>query len=147
MKRHELPILSYASNSTTYFLQQELRYLIIYTCRYVIKLIRTNVSLCPSLIIYIVSKLTVVEGDPKATFSVATTPRCRGGHNSFSWIDPLTLDPNFLMLNVKQGGIKYHFSVFGMTRQRIDPRSLGPVANTLTIIRMGRLYIYIYNKI
>ena len=26
---------------------------------------------------------------PKAPFSIATTPRCRGGRNSFSWIAPL----------------------------------------------------------
>ena len=32
---------------------------------------------------------TVVEGDPKAPFSIATTPRCRGGHYSFPWIAPL----------------------------------------------------------
>ena len=32
---------------------------------------------------------TVVEGNPKAPFSIATTPRCRGGHYSFPWIDPL----------------------------------------------------------
>ena len=31
---------------------------------------------------------TVVEGDPKAPFSVATTPRCRGGHYSFPRITP-----------------------------------------------------------
>ena len=27
----------------------------------------------------------VVEGDQKAPFSIATTPRCRGGHYSFPW--------------------------------------------------------------
>ncbi len=32
---------------------------------------------------------TVVEGDQKAPFSIATTPRCRGGHYSFIWIAPL----------------------------------------------------------
>ena len=26
---------------------------------------------------------TVVEGDPKAPFSIATTPRCKGGRYSF----------------------------------------------------------------
>ena len=29
---------------------------------------------------------TVVEGDQKAPFSIAATPRCRGGRNSFLWI-------------------------------------------------------------
>ena len=36
-----------------------------------------------------VKLVTVVEGDPKAPFSIATTPRCRGGRNSFPWIAPL----------------------------------------------------------
>ena len=31
----------------------------------------------------------VVEGDPKAPFSIATTHRCRGGRYSFPWIAPL----------------------------------------------------------
>ena len=34
---------------------------------------------------------------------------------------------------VKQGGIKYHFLVFGMTPLGIEPRSPGPMANTLLI--------------
>ena len=33
----------------------------------------------------------VVEGDPKAPFSIATTPRSRGGRYSFPWIAPLYL--------------------------------------------------------
>ena len=33
--------------------------------------------------------VTVVEGDPKAPFSIATTPRFRGGRYSFPWIAPL----------------------------------------------------------
>ena len=32
---------------------------------------------------------TVVEGDPKATFSRATTLRCGEGCYSFPWITPL----------------------------------------------------------
>ena len=32
---------------------------------------------------------TLVEGDPKAPFSIAITPRCREGHYSFPWIAPL----------------------------------------------------------
>ena len=32
---------------------------------------------------------TVVEGDPKAPFSIATTPSCEGGRYSFPWIAPL----------------------------------------------------------
>ena len=32
---------------------------------------------------------TVVEGDQKAPFLIATTPRCRGERYSFPWIAPL----------------------------------------------------------
>ena len=51
---------------------------------------------------------TLVEGDQKAPFSIATTPWCRGGHYSFAGIAPLY--PWYLIvLSIKQGGIKYHF--------------------------------------
>ncbi len=36
----------------------------------------------------IVKLATVVKGDPKAPFLIATTPKCRGGHYSFPWIAP-----------------------------------------------------------
>ena len=48
---------------------------------------------------------TVIECDPKAPFSIATTPRCREWRNAFPWI---TLDPYIIMLSVKQGIINYH---------------------------------------
>ena len=32
---------------------------------------------------------TVDEGEQKAPFSIATTPRCKGGRYSFPWIPPL----------------------------------------------------------
>ena len=83
--------------------------------------------------IYIYKFASVVEGDQKAPFSIASTPMCRGGRYSFSWIAPLplirtlycwvlskevsstpelfhfTLDTYLILLSVKQGGIKYHF--------------------------------------
>ena len=34
----------------------------------------------------------VVTGDPKAPFSIVTTPRCRVGYYSFPWIATLSLD-------------------------------------------------------
>ena len=40
--------------------------------------IKVKVNLAPHLI----------EGDPKAPFSIATTPRSRGGRYSFPWITP-----------------------------------------------------------
>ena len=36
-----------------------------------------------------VKLVTLVEGDPKAPFSIATTPKCWGGRYSFPWIAPL----------------------------------------------------------
>ena len=30
--------------------------------------------------------VNIVEGDPKTPFSLAITPKYRGGHNSFPWI-------------------------------------------------------------
>ena len=52
---------------------------------------------------------TIIEGNPKAPFSIATTPMCRGGRYSFPGLLYFTLDPYLMMLSVKQGGIKYHF--------------------------------------
>ena len=51
----------------------------------------------------------MVKADPKAHFSIVTTLRCRRERYSFTWIAPLTLDPYFMMLSVKQRGLKYHF--------------------------------------
>ena len=67
--------------------------------------------------------MTLIKGDLKAPFSIATTPRCRGGRYPF--------DPYLIMLSVQQGGIKHHFWVFGMTRPGIKLRFRGPLANTL----------------
>ena len=52
---------------------------------------------------------TIVEGNPKAPFSIATTPRRRGGRYSFPGLLYFTLDPYLIMLSVKQGDIKYYF--------------------------------------
>ena len=41
------------------------------------------------IIINKVKLATVVEGNQKASFLIATTPRYGGGHNSFPWIVPL----------------------------------------------------------
>ena len=57
-----------------------------------------------------------------------------------------------ILLSVKQGGIKYHFKVIGMTRPGIEPRSPGPLANTLLTRSITsthththtHIYIYIY---
>ena len=49
------------------------------------------------------------EGNPKAPFSIATTPMFKGGHYSFPWIAPLYPDTYLIMLSIKQGDIKYYF--------------------------------------
>ena len=81
---------------------------------------------------------TIVEGNPKSPFTIATTPRCRGGRYSFPGWLYFTLDPHLIMLSVKQGGIKYHFLSLWYDR------SPGPLANTLTARPMSDIYIYIY---
>ena len=68
-----------------------------------------TVYISRSMFISKVKLATVVEGDPKAPFSVATTPRCRGGRYSFPWMLHFTLDTYLLILSVNQGGIKYHY--------------------------------------
>ena len=41
-------------------------------------------------IFIVISKVDdIVEGDPKASFSMASTPRCWGGRYSIPWITPI----------------------------------------------------------
>ena len=65
----------------------------------------------------------------------------REGATLFPGLLYFTSDPYLIMPSVKQGGIKYHFWVFGMTRHGIGPKSPGPLANTLHIQRMVRSQI------
>ena len=75
---------------------------------------------------------TVVKDDQKAPFSIATTPRCRGR------VLLISVDCSFLPLirtlycwvlsKVVSGTI---FKVFGMMWPGIEPRSPGPLVNTL----------------
>ena len=86
-------------------------YIYIYIYIYIIHIIHIYIYIL-SKYIYIHSKVklaTIVEGNPKAAFSIATAPRCRGGRYSFPGWLYFTLDPHLIMLSVKQGGIKYHF--------------------------------------
>ena len=53
--------------------------------------------------------VTVVKGDQKAPFSVATTPRWGEGTTPFLGVLHFTLDMHLILPSVKQGGIKYHF--------------------------------------
>ena len=57
----------------------------------------------------LVKLVTFVEGDLRAPFSIATTPRCRGGRYPIPWIAPLYRWSLTYNAEFKQGGIKYHF--------------------------------------
>ena len=60
--------------------------------------------------IFIQVKLaTVVKGNPKASFSIATTPNVGEGATSFPGLLQYTFDTYLIMLSVKQDGIKYYF--------------------------------------
>ena len=50
---------------------------------------------------------TLVEGGPRALFSIAMTPKCRGGHVFIAWI--ASLYPYLIILSFRQGNIKYRF--------------------------------------
>ena len=75
----------------------------------------------------------------KAFFSIATTPKCKGGATLFAGLFHVTLDHYLKMLSVKQDDIKCHFTVFGITPPGIELQSPGPFANTLLIRPMTRV--------
>ena len=52
---------------------------------------------------------TVVEGNRKAPFSIATTQGVGEGATPFPGLLHVTLDPYLIMLSVKQRDIEYHF--------------------------------------
>ena len=52
---------------------------------------------------------TVVKGNLKPPFLIATTLRCREGATPLPGLLHFTLDPYLIMLSVKQGSIKDHF--------------------------------------
>ena len=78
--------------------------------------------------------MTVVKGDPKAPFLIATKPRCWRGRYSFPWIAPtLPLIHTLYCWVLSKEVSSTILKVFGMTRPGIEPRSPGPLANTLPI--------------
>ena len=95
------------------------------------------------LLLVVVSKYLklspLVEGDPKAPFSIATTPRCRR-RALFLSLDCSTL-PLIRTLYcwvLSKDVSSTIFKVFGMTRPGIEPRSPGPLVNTLPTRPMSR---------
>ena len=72
----------------------------------------------------------VVEGDPKASFSILITPRCWGGRYSFPWIAPLNLDSYLIMLSgFSKDAPNNIFWVSGMMLPGIEHK----LAKTLTL--------------
>ena len=67
-----------------------------------------------------------------------------GDRTPFPGLFHFTLDTYCIWLSVKQGDIKYHFKVFGMTWPGIEPKSPGPLANTLPIRPMSSTNYNIY---
>ena len=72
---------------------------------------------------------TVVEGDLKAPFSIATKSRCRGGHYFLPRIPPLY--PWYVSSNAECWTRKYQVPFFGMTRPRTEPWCPRPLVKTL----------------
>ena len=52
---------------------------------------------------------TLLKGNLKVPFSIATTTRYRVGRYSIPRLFHFTLDTYLIQLSVKQGSIKYHF--------------------------------------
>ena len=74
--------------------------------------------------------VTLVEGDLKAPFSIATTHGCQKDATSFLWFVYLTFLAYLIKISVKQGVTSTIFWVFGMSRPGIDPQPPWPLANT-----------------
>ena len=85
---------------------QTLQYLDVMAMKGLITLPRTETIWFHTVIWFQVSWPTVITGDPKATFSIATSLRGRGGRNYFLLVDPLALDPFRILLSVMEEAIK-----------------------------------------
>ena len=70
---------------------------------------------------------TLVEGDPKAPFSIATTPRWRGGRYSIPWMAVSSII----------------FKVFGLTQPEIEAWSPGPLDKHSTV-SICSVYVLVY---
>ena len=80
---------------------------------------------------------TLVEGNPKAPFSQATTLGCRGGNTPFPGLLHFIIDPYFIMLVLNKVASSTIFWVFGMTRPGIEP---------LASRTIGKLFTHQANK-
>ena len=102
---------------------------------------KNSMDLILIVLLHIVSWPTVVKGDRKAPFSIATTPRYRQGGYSSPWIAPLTHDPYLIIVLSIKYFFFFFFKVFGMTWPGIEPWSPQPLVNTLAIIFQNKFYL------
>ena len=83
-----------ASQSLLFTMDVEIISSVVQWCQPSVKQDVTLMKLSSAYVKQVASKVkvklaTLVEGDPKAPFSIATTPRFWGGRYSFPWIAPL----------------------------------------------------------
>ena len=88
----------------------------------------------------LIKMTTVVEGDPKTPFLIATTPGCREGWYSILLLH-FNLDAWLIMLSVRQGGMRYFF--LSIWYDSIVPRSLEPLVN-IFIIKGFQTIVFIF---
>ena len=79
---------------------------------------------------------TVIEGEQNVPFSIATTPRCKGGRYSFPWIAPLYpwYVPTLYCWVLSKVVSSTILKVFGMTWPGIEPWSPRPWKKKLYFI-------------
>ena len=88
--------------------------------------------------------VTLVNADPKAPFSIATTSRCREGWYSVPWIAPLYPWSLHYSDEAKQGGIKNHFLSLWYESTWDWPLVSRTIVNTLLIRPVNRYVCWIY---
>ena len=97
--------------------------------------------------VYKVKLETIVKGNPKLPFSVATTPSYKGGCYSFPWISLPLIRTLWRWVLSKEVSSNI-FWVFGMTWPGIESHSPWPLANSLPTRKLAGMcvcvYIYIY---
>ena len=83
---------------------------------------------------------TIVEGDQKAPFSIATTPRCKGGHYSFPGLFHLPSIRTLYCWALSKAVSSTIFKVFGMRRPGIESRSPRSLANGIQLMMLQILW-------
>ena len=96
--------------------------------------------------------MNLLEGGPKAPFSIATTPRCRRGRDSILWIVPFYSWSQPYNAELSKDASSNVFWVFGMTRHGIEHGlpdhlrtiySLGQWSGTDETLALSELFPYL----